>query len=305
MSNIGSSYSQIIHPKAYNEIMSNEHVYMALADQFTVKKVKELATPSAEVVELGCGPARVLSLISEIKGINLTGVDLDSQFLEYAKSLITKSSVQIIAADVETYKHHKKVDIFCGLGLHHHIAKGIKTYNYLHNVFNNLKEGGYYILSDEFIPNYNNPRDREIKIVIWYSHVIAHAVKNNFSYLAQEETKTLLDDLFEGRTSKNIKSQKQIELVLSKVGLIDEASRKNNLELATQLAEEFLAELEAHHNLDLHDDTTIDLSRGDYKICDSIFRQEIEEANFKVESVKSFGPVETIGAISVYILRKG
>jgi SAM-dependent methyltransferase len=305
MSNIGASYSQIIDPKPYNEIMSKQHLYMALADQFAVNQIKELAPVSAEVVELGCGPARILSLISEIEGIHLTGVDLDTQFLDYARSVTTKPNVSIIQADVETYKHHKEVDIFCGHGVHHHIAKGIKTRNYLKNVFDSLKQGGYYILTDEFVPNYNNIKDREIKIVIWYAHIIAHAIKNNFSYLAQEETKTLLDDLFEGRTTKPIKSQKQIDLVLSKVGSIDEASRQNNLALATQLAEEFLVELETYHNLSLHGNAAIDLSRGDYKVCESVFRQEIEEVNFKVESVQSFGFIETIGAICVYTLQKG
>lgn len=71
------------------------------------------------------------------------------------------------------------------------------------------------------------------------------------------------------------------------------------------MASEFLAKLETYHNLNLYGDTTIDLSRGDYKICENILRQEVENANLKIESVKSFGPVETIGAISVYILRKG
>lgn len=304
MSNVGASYSQIIDPKPYNEIMSKQHLYMALADQFAVNKIKELAIPSAEVVELGCGPARILSLMSEIEGINLTGIDLDREFLDYARSLIMKPNVQILEADVETYKHHKSVDIFCGHGVHHHIKKGIKTSSYLKNVYNSLKEGGFYILTDEFIPNYNNPKDREIKIVIWYSHIIAHAIKHKFTYLAQEETKTLLDDLFEGRTNKPIKSQEQIDLVLSKAVSIDEASRENNLEAAKRLAEEFLAELEIYHNLSSYGDATIELSRGDYKICESVFKQEIEEANFRIESVKSFGPIETIGAISVYTLRK-
>ena len=58
MPNVGSSYSQIINPKEYNEIMSHEHLYMSSADQFVVNKIKELATPFAEVVELGCGPCK-------------------------------------------------------------------------------------------------------------------------------------------------------------------------------------------------------------------------------------------------------
>lgn len=304
MSNIGSNYSQVIRPVDYNQIVSNEHLYMFASDQFLLKKLKEFTTPSSEVVELGCGPGRVLSLISNIEGINLTGIDLDGQFLDYARALVTKSHVKIIDADVENYKHHKKVDIFYSHGLHHHIAKGIKTFNYLKNTYNNLTSDGFYILIDEFLPEYKNQKDREVKVVIWYSHIIAHALKNNYLYLAQEESKILLDDLFEGRTVENIKSQEQINFVLSRVKSIDKASRQGSLGIAHQLAEEFLEALESYHNLASQGDITLDLSRGDYKICDRVFREEIESADFKIDHVQSFGSIETIGAVSVYILRK-
>lgn len=305
MSNIGSSYSQVIHPADYNRIVSDEHLYISAADQFLIKKIKEFATSSAEVVELGCGPARILPLISEIEEINLTGVDLDEKFLEHAKVVLTnKPHVRIVSGDIETYKHKREVDIFYSHGLHHHVSKGVKTLNYLKNVYNNLNPYGYYILIDEFLPNYVNSKDREIKVVIWYSHIIGNAIKNNYSYLAQEESKIMLDDLFEGRKANNIKSRDQISFVLSKVSAIDQSSTQGNLIITRQLAEEFLEELEAYHNLAIQNDTTLDLSRGDYKICDHIFREEIGKSNFIVDSVKSFGPIESIGAVSVYILRK-
>jgi SAM-dependent methyltransferase len=305
MSNIGSSYSQIIHPVDYMRLMSNEHLYISDADQFIVQKIKELAPTSTEIVELGCGPGRVLSLVSEIEGINLTGVEPDQQFGDYAKEIIKKPNVQIITASAEQYQHPKKVDIFYSQGVHHHVAKGIPTHNYLKNVFNSLKDNGYYILSDEFLAHYSDPVDRERKDVIWHAHIIADAIKNNFSYLAQEEAKTLLDDLFEGRACQQIKSRDQIHFVLSKVEMIDEAAQKGKGELANQLAQEFLEGLEAYHNLSLQGDVTVDLSRGDYKICEHILKQELEEASFKIEAVRSVGPIETSGALSIYILRKG
>ncbi len=304
MSNIGSSYSQVINPMDYNHIVSNEHIYISAADRFLVKKIMELKNTSAEIVELGCGPGRAMALVSEIEGINLTGIDLDNQFLDCARSLVTKPHVKIINADVENYKHYKEVDIFYSHGLHHHVSKGLKTLNYLKNACSNLKMGGYYILIDEFLPEYKNSKGREVKVVIWYSHVIAHAIRNDYSYLAQEESKIFLDDLFEGRSIDNIKNQQQINFVLSKAQSIDEAAKASNLSLATKLAEDFLTELEAYYNITPQGDTTLDLSRGDYKICDSVFREEIKNTNFKIDSIRSFGPIELIGAVSVYILKK-
>ncbi|MCE3230609.1 MAG: Methyltransferase domain [Alphaproteobacteria bacterium] len=304
MSSVGSSYSQIIHPKDYNQIMSHEHLYIPASDRFIAKKIRELIASSSEVIELGCGPARILSLVSKIEGINLTGIDLDSQFIDYARTFIKRTNVQIINADATKYVHHKEVDIFYSQGFHHHFPKGINTSNYLRNVYDNLKYGGYYILSDEFIPNYADEKEREIKIVIWYSHIIAHAIKHNFNYLAQEEAKTLLDDLFEGRINKNIKSQEQIEFVLSNVKSIDQSARIGKLDMASKLAEEFLSAIEVLHNFTFHGDAAMDLSRGDYKICDQAFRKEIQSTDFRIEDVKTFGPLKTIGAMSVYILRK-
>lgn len=305
MSNVGSSYSQIIPPTDYIRLMSQEHLYISEADLFIIQKIRELAPPFAEIVELGCGPGRVLSLVSEIEGIHLTGVEPDPQFANYAKEIINQPNLQIISASAEYYQHPKKVDIFYSQGVHHHVSKGIPTHNYLKNVFNSLKDDGYYILSDEFLSHYTDLKDREKKCVIWHAHIIADAIRNNFNYLAQEEAKTLLDDLFEGRTSKQIKSNDQIRFVLSKVELIDEAALKGKRDLANQLAQEFLEELEVYHNLSFQGDITIDLSRGDFKICEHILRQEIEGANFKIESVKSVGPIETSGALSIYVLKKG
>lgn len=305
MSNAGSAYSQIIPPADYSRLMSHEHLYISAADGFIVQKIKELSPPSPEIVELGCGPGRVLSLVSEIEGIqHLTGVEPDPQFGEYANKLIEKPHVQIITASAEHYQHPKKVDIFYSQGVHHHVAKGVHTRNYLKNVFNSLKDDGYYILSDEFLSHYTDLKDREKKTTIWHAHIIADAIRNGFNYLAEEEAKTLLDDVYEGRTSKQIKSKEQIRFVLSKVESIDEAAQKDKGNLANNLAQEFLEELESYHNLSLQGDITVDLSRGDFKICEHILRQELEEANFKIETMKCVGPIDTSGALSIYILRK-
>ena len=165
MLNTSCSYSQIINPKNYNKIMSKQHLYMAAADCFAVNTARKLATLGSEVVEIGCGPARILSLIAKIEGINITGVDLDDQFLEYAQCLIRQSNVNFIKADVETYRHFKEVDIFVGHGVHHHITKGLKTSNYLKNIYNNLKEGGYYILTEEIIPITIVLRNEKLKLL--------------------------------------------------------------------------------------------------------------------------------------------
>ena len=202
-----------------------------------------------------------------------------------------------------SYKHGKPVDIFYSQGFHHHMPKGKVTKSYLENIYSQLKPGGVYILSDEFVPEYTSSEDRERKLVVWYSHIIANALHNNYIYLAEEESKTLLDDLYEGRTTKNIKSKKQIDFILSRVSGIDNAARASDIESTDRLVEDCLSGLE--HFLDSKDTAKeIILSRGDYKICDSVLRKEIEEVGFSVLNARSFGPISNIGAMVVYVLEK-
>lgn len=304
---VEATYSQIINAENYNRIITEEHLYIASADRILTNTVKALVanTRSAcEVVEVGCGPGRILPLLAEIKNINLTGIDHDPAFVKYAGQITANLLLEVKTADIEKYTHGKLVDVFCSMGVHHHISKGERTTEYLKNLFNQLKSGGYYILGDEFLPNYTNETEREIRLVIWYSHIIADAIKHNYNYLAAEEAKTLLDDLEAGRHSDAIKTNEQIEFVLSHATTIDIVARNNNMELAELFATEFLQRLSQMYNINIQGEKALDLSRGDYKICDAILRKEAAQAGFLVEDLQSIGPIQNIGAMCVYTLKK-
>jgi SAM-dependent methyltransferase len=130
-----STYSKIISPEEYNRIISFEHLYISASDR-VIKELIEFYRPKermAEVVEIGCGPARVLPLIARIEGIHLTGVDHDSVFLEYAKQLVKEKSlpVDLINANITDWKLGKEIDICYSQGVHHHIGKKTDTKLYL------------------------------------------------------------------------------------------------------------------------------------------------------------------------------
>ncbi len=301
-------YSLIITPEKYNHIISNEHLYISASDH-VIKRIIEdhfKKTKSYVTIEVGCGPARILPIMATIPNIQLTAVDTDPDFLSHAKKIIQKEKLSAVLAqaDIATYRHGKPVDVFYSQGVHHHIKKGKEVQKYLKNVFSQLKEGGIYVVGDEFLPEYKNRVDRRVKIVVWYSHIISSAKKNHYSYLAQEEAKTLLDDLNENEKEENIKDEKQIQLVLETVDAINAAAIKGDMAKAHTLAEHFLNKFKHLQNKETHGDPTVDLSRGDYKICDSEFRKEVEAAGFKVKKVESIGPIATIGAMSVYVLQK-
>jgi SAM-dependent methyltransferase len=307
VNNLMLSYSSIISSEDYNHLMTNEHLYINTADAYIERVIKEkAANKHLQVVELGCGPARVARFIAKLNNISLTAVDIDSVFCEYAKEIAIKNQLKmnIIRSDIDLFQHTQLVDIFYSQGFHHHVEKGKKTHKYLSNAYNQLAEGGYYILSDEFIPNYTNENERNIKLVIWYSHIIAHALKNNYTFLAIEEAKTLLDDLQESKNDQNLKSQEQLELVLSYVEKIDTKAKNNILE-AEAYATSFINDLDSLFNTKINElDPSMNLSRRDYKICDRVIREEAEKVGFIIKQVRSFGPIKTIGGMSIYILEK-
>jgi len=302
-----ATYSKIIFPEEYNRIMTDEHLYIAVADKlikdFVKKEVAGKANP--EVIEIGCGPARITPLFLQIPNIHLTAIDYDLDFIDHARKVLEpyNSMVAVINADVSTYTHSKSVDVFYSEGFHHHVQKGEMVTKYLKNIYNQLKDGGAYILGDENPAEYINPEDRLLKLIIWYAHIISNAKSSGFNYLAQEEAKTLLDDLYENYDNEAVKSKEQIDLVLNWVDKIDEASSENINE-ATFLAENFWEILKKKRNIKEIGDTTVDLSRGDYKISNSEFKREVENIGFKVEKVERIGPVKDIGGLYVYLLRK-
>lgn len=299
-------YSQIIGPAEFNSIMVDQHVYIADADDYIIDTVvKNAMSPVPEIVELGCGPGKIIARMHKtLPHARFAGVDIDKDFLDYTKGLINDPKVQIIRCDIEYYKHDAPVDVFVSQGVHHHIAKGEKTHRYLVNIFGQLKSGGCLILSDEFLPDYTSVSDREIKTVIWHSHVIADALRNEYSFLAQEEAKTLLDDIYEGRSEPSLKTMAQIEYTLSRVEEIDRLNRSGALEEAQTKARSFLTDLESLHCLEAVGDNRVEISRQDFKICCAEFLKEIMDTGFVVESRKEIGDLEKIGGFAIWVLRK-
>ena len=124
-----------------------------------------------------------------------------------------------------------------------------------------------------------------------------------FDYLAQEEAKTLLDDIYEGRTENFLKSDQQIKRVLEFAVYVDRITKKD-ITAAMNEALEFLIDLEKNENIMASGDKSIDLSRGDYKICEKVLLEELSSTNFKIIDKKEIGPVQTIGGMVVYVLKK-
>ncbi len=297
-------YSEIIDPKTYNEIIG-QHLYISDADQAIARIVYYYADACCNVVEMGCGPARIFPSLARTGCINLTGIDHDPMFVAYGQELLKNKKLQgeILLDDVLTYQHHSHIDIAVSQGFHHHISKGEQTKKYLTNIYRQLRKGGIYIVGDEFLPNYQDEKDRSYKAVIWYCHIINAAMEAKFFRLANEEAKTLLDDLAEGTQKHSTKSREKISFVIARADQIDQREPSRN-HPGNQTVKVFLAQLESMETGVKTNDSSVDLSRGDFKICHRVFKQEVTEVGFKIIGVKTIGPIETIGGMAIYTLLK-
>src|SRR3989344_5833176 len=151
-----ATYGKIIAAEEFNKINNDQHLYIAASDEIIKSWTEEHG--GIEVVEFGCGPARLLQKLDKIREINLTGVDHDDDYVKYARTKVDKA--EIVVGDVEAYKHPREIDIIITQGAHHHFSKPPQ---YLKNIVAQLSDNGIYILSDEFLPNYYSEGERRVR----------------------------------------------------------------------------------------------------------------------------------------------
>lgn len=312
MSIKGPTYSDIIEPSIYERLMTDQHLYIAASDRAVKRAIeKHLAERTRRrVLEIGCGPGRLTSSIATISDIDLKAFDHDPKFIEYARAKASRESLQVIfneGAAATFTDDRKPLDVCYSQGMHHHIEKGASTHAYLTNVREHLDDDGIFVLSDEFLPEYSDAPGRRLRTVVWHAHIIAHALEKEFTLLAQEEAKTLLDDLGDDGDTGNIKNRAQIDLVLERVGAINRAAWGNHKLRRNMLVTKFFEDLKSLRNTEQSGDKSIDVSRGDYKICERVFKKEVEGAGFKVRNKDVFGQIKlgrNIGGLVVYTLVK-
>ncbi|MFH1004261.1 MAG: class I SAM-dependent methyltransferase [Bacteroidota bacterium] len=99
------------HPEALN-ILSNmeRNNFWYKSRNEVLKKVfkKFLKKNSADVLEVGCGNGTVLSALSELKNLNLTGADIYLSGVKFAKSQVPNAT--FIQIDAENIPFENKFD---------------------------------------------------------------------------------------------------------------------------------------------------------------------------------------------------
>lgn len=215
------SYSELIEPRNYHNMMRN-HMYIRETDEKIYNLIKEKvnnASKKLNICEIGAGTGALTELIVQIKNINLIIIEVDINFYKILVEKFKKyKNVTVVNINIIDYNFEENIDIFFSMGVHHHISKGQQTLDYLKYIKSNLREGGIYLLADEFIPTYNNEKERTLNLILWFSHIIESARLQGYDRLAIEEARTLYYDILGIEDYKT--SLQELDIELSKTNLI-------------------------------------------------------------------------------------
>lgn len=301
---LAEQYSRFISAEDYVQTVWKQHLYIEEANRYALQWIANFAQLGpCTLLEIGCGPGVLLDELAAIPMVQVFALDKDSEFLQYARAH-NSGPIHFIEQDLFSYQHPTPINVCYSSGLHHHIAKGRPTQEYLSRVWKQLAPNGYYIVVDEFIPDYQSQEERDIRLVIWYAHIIHHALVNRYHKLAEEEAKTLLDDIAEGYIEVGLKTQQQLQLILQNVAAIAVDAHRVDSLMAFERAKELRQKLLATFAKTAQTEKALAGSRHDFKISGRHFQEEVHAAHFSIEEEKSFGPIGTSGALVVYVLKK-
>lgn len=116
-----------------------------------VNDVSELASQGASVVDLGCGPATVLSRLALRRpDLLLTGIDIDPAMLSIARRRIPQAKLLEGSIDAVPVPDKSADTIFSSM-VFHHLKQGLKQAAF-REAKRILKPGGVFLLCDFSVP---------------------------------------------------------------------------------------------------------------------------------------------------------
>lgn len=318
MSKIIQDYGTTVLPELYINILRG-HQYIPQSDQcigniiFTTLNSKD--SFSANVLEVGCGPGRILSEIAAKNEATFYGVDISESFINFA-NLISKgrTSYQVVDFSKEDQPIYgwgrtetPAFDVIFMQGVMHHIH-GEDRAKFFKRSFDLLKPDGVLIISDEFIKDYESDDDRIMNVAKFYLHIIDEARKGGFDELAYEEAKNLIDDCFSGTKFAGLATEKTFQNIYeyartinqmfysygSVAGLNFDANNQiRNMFTYIKLSVELLTNSSAQN-----------FNRGDLKVSLNVFLEEASLYGFKSQDIYKIGPVDQLGGMGVIVFKK-
>jgi len=143
-------------PQIYDDYIDTEIEKINFNKVFELTKKIADKNESVEILDFCCGtgifPRKWLTKLNNIKYL---GVDVNSNFIKFAKEKLKDKQFSFVIEDSVTFKTEKKFDIVLATSSYHHIKDEQKR-NFLKNIFSHLKNDGVLIVYEKIVNSFSD-----------------------------------------------------------------------------------------------------------------------------------------------------
>lgn len=159
------------------------------------KVIIERVPQNGAVVDLLCGTGYLLSSLQKQRpDIKYIGVDLEPEYIEYAKTQFP--NIEFVVADAFEWSSNEKFDAVLATGGLHHLPYD-KQEPFLKKVSSLVKEGGFALVADPYIPDYSNEAERKLAAAkLGYEYLAATIQNGATDEVARATADLIQNDVF-------------------------------------------------------------------------------------------------------------
>lgn len=160
------------------DVYKDEYKYMPWGDLITkvLETICVQAPMQGKVLDLLCGPGILLNMLSkERSDLQLTGVDIDPRYIEYAHK---NSSLRLFCEDVLSFETEDSFDVIvCTAGIHH--LPYDKQEEFIRKASSLVKKGGFCVFADPYIDDYTCEKERRLAAAKLGYEYLVEVIRNN------------------------------------------------------------------------------------------------------------------------------
>ena len=147
---------------------------------------RRLALPRLSVLDACCGPGNFVNYISLVyPSLTVTGVDINSRFIEAAQERFQKEGWEFFCRDICTLNFAERYHFVLASSAYHHIPDLLKQ-KFMQVLQKHLKPSGKILVCENLLPNYTNDIERFYSIETYYSELRNYYAQGNATSEARE-----------------------------------------------------------------------------------------------------------------------
>jgi len=147
-----------------------------------------------KTLELGAGTGLCSLELVQHSFLELDCLEIDNECCNILREHSESSNYKVVLGDAVTYCKPHHYDLIISAFAHDHIHFD-KRFAFARNIYNNLREGGRYIIGGEILPYFSTENDRKKALFKYHNHIIDIALDDNRIQLCELENNALKSGL--------------------------------------------------------------------------------------------------------------